>query len=753
MRVHEAAKKLNMDSKILIDVLKKHGVDVKSHMSAITDEDYAKVEPELLAIAAGHTVEKPPHTEIKQAEKPVVAEKTVQASAPAPKPPAAPVPKPAAAPVPKPVQAPAPVPVPKPVQAPTPPVPAPKPVQPPAPITAPAPAPIMPPVPTPAVTPAPTPKPAPAVEQPPKEVIEIGRSVTVSELAQKLEIKPTELIKKLFSLGMMATMNQTLNEEEIHIVVAEYGKDIAFKDMYGEDIFAEEIDKPEDLKPRAPIVTIMGHVDHGKTSLLDAIRETNVAGGEKGGITQKIGAYRVVTTHGEVVFLDTPGHEAFTAMRARGAKATDIVVLIVAADDGIMPQTVEAIDHAKAAGAPIIVAINKIDKDGANPEKIKQELTKYNLVSEAWGGKTQIIPISAKKRLGINELLEAILLEAEMLELKTNPDGTPIGVIIEGKLDKGRGPVGTLLLQKGTLRVGDPFLTNFTFGKIRALFDDKGHRIKEAKAVMPVEIVGFEDVPNAGDKLKVYKNEKEVKQIALKRSSEIRRYAEEKKKKKITLEDLHKKIELGYEKKLNLIIKGDGIGSIEAIVDSISRISTEAGISVQVIHRDVGDITENDVLLADASNAVIIGFFVSTLPAAKELASKEGVEIKIYHIIYEVVDSIKAAMSGLLEPIYEKVKIGEAEVRQIFKVESENMTIAGSYMRSGKAYHDSPVSVIRGGHEILESKVTSLKRFKDNVKEVKEGYECGLVIEGYKEPLEGDSVLFFEEVQKVRKIQ
>jgi translation initiation factor IF-2 len=710
MRIHEAAKKIGIESKELIAVLLRHGVDVKNHMSAITDEEFAKAEAELKAPAAavhnGHTAAPAPQ---KAEVKPAV-------TAPAPQ--KAEMKPAAAAPHKDEVKA--------------------VPAQPQQQVKVEAPA---------------VQVKKEAVAEAPKEILEITRSVTVQELAVKLEIKPTELIKKLFSLGMMATMNQSLSEEEMHIIVAEYGKEVKFKDVYGDDVFAaEEPDSPESLVPRAPIVTIMGHVDHGKTSLLDAIRESNVAGGEKGGITQKIGAYKVATSRGDVVFLDTPGHEAFTAMRARGAKSTDIVVLIVAADDGIMPQTKEAIDHAKAAGAPIIVAINKIDKEGANPEKIKQELTKYNLVSEEWGGKTQIVPISAKKRIGINELLESIILEAEMLELKTNPKSKPFGVIIEGKLDRGRGPVGTLLLQKGTLKVGDSFLTNFTYGKVRALFDDKGRRIKEAKSVMPVEIVGFEEVPNAGDKFKVFDNEKEVRQIALKRSSEIRRFAEEKKRKKMTLEDLHKKIEAGAEKKLNLIIKGDGIGSIEAIVDSISRISTEENISVQVIHRDVGDITETDVLLADASDAVIIGFFVSALPAAKELAVKEGVEIKIYHIIYEVVDSIKAAMSGMLEPVYEKVKIGEAEVRQIFKVESENMTIAGCYLKSGKAYHDSSVSIIRGGREILASNVTSLKRFKDNVKEVKEGYECGIVVDNYPEPKEGDVMVFFEDVQKVRNI-
>jgi|GEM_PF-2120887 translation initiation factor IF-2 len=752
MRIHEAAKKIGIESKELIAVLLRHGVDVKNHMSAITDEEFAKAEAELKAPAAavhnGHTAAPAPQkAEVKPAvtaPAPQKAEVKPAVTAPAPQKaevkPAVTAPAPQKAEVKPAVTAPAPQKAEmKPAAA------APHkdevkavPAQPQQQVKVEAPA---------------VQVKKEAVAEAPKEILEITRSVTVQELAVKLEIKPTELIKKLFSLGMMATMNQSLSEEEMHIIVAEYGKEVKFKDVYGDDVFAaEEPDSPESLVPRAPIVTIMGHVDHGKTSLLDAIRESNVAGGEKGGITQKIGAYKVATSRGDVVFLDTPGHEAFTAMRARGAKSTDIVVLIVAADDGIMPQTKEAIDHAKAAGAPIIVAINKIDKEGANPEKIKQELTKYNLVSEEWGGKTQIVPISAKKRIGINELLESIILEAEMLELKTNPKSKPFGVIIEGKLDRGRGPVGTLLLQKGTLKVGDSFLTNFTYGKVRALFDDKGRRIKEAKSVMPVEIVGFEEVPNAGDKFKVFDNEKEVRQIALKRSSEIRRFAEEKKRKKMTLEDLHKKIEAGAEKKLNLIIKGDGIGSIEAIVDSISRISTEENISVQVIHRDVGDITETDVLLADASDAVIIGFFVSALPAAKELAVKEGVEIKIYHIIYEVVDSIKAAMSGMLEPVYEKVKIGEAEVRQIFKVESENMTIAGCYLKSGKAYHDSSVSIIRGGREILASNVTSLKRFKDNVKEVKEGYECGIVVDNYPEPKEGDVMVFFEDVQKVRNI-
>jgi translation initiation factor IF-2 len=747
MRVHEAAKKLDIDSKIIIDYLKGKGHAVKSHMSAITDEDYAAIKAmtekkdvkaatapatahhpaeEKKHAAAAHPAhpQAPQHTaspaEIKK-EKNIHADHSVKHAVPAAKPAPEPVQKPEVQTV-KPVEH---------IEA--------APAKPD--VTT-----VIPPVPA-----APVQAPAPAPEE--KEVIEINHGITVGELAKKLEIKPVELIKKLIGLGVIATINQTMNEEEIHVVVSEYGKELVYKEVTGDEIFGEEaVDAPEDLKHRAPIVTIMGHVDHGKTSLLDAIRETNVAASEAGGITQKIGAYKVATSHGEIIFLDTPGHAAFTAMRARGAKVTDIVVLIVAADDGIMPQTIEAIDHAKAAGAPIIVAINKIDKDGASPDRIKQELTKYNLVTEEWGGKTQVALISAKKKTGINELLEKILLEAEMLELKTNPDTFAVGTLIEGKLDKGRGPVGTVLLQKGTLHVGDPFITNFTFGKVKAIIDDKGQRLKEAKAVMPVEILGFEDVPNAGDKFKVFENEKEMKQIASKRSTELRRLLEEKKKKKMTLEDLHKKIELGLEKKLNLIIKGDGIGSIEAISDAITKLSSETNVNINIIHKDVGDITETDVLLADASDAVIIGFFVTTLTAAKELASKEGVEIKMYHIIYEVVDAIKAAVAGMLEPEYEEIRIGEAEVRQAFKIESEETVIAGSYMRSGKTYHDCTASVIRGGKEILKEDITSLRRFKDSVKEVKEGYEFGVVIKGYKDVKDGDILIFFQEVQKVKKI-
>lgn len=706
MRIHEAAKKLNIDSKILIELLNKNGINVKSHMSTITEEDL-KVVKELLKDEKKEAkievktqtqaeVKKEIHKEnekempaqIIKKEIPLLEKNEIKKQETH--------------------------------------------------IEKTAPSEVV------------------AVQQEKKEthnIIEVNKTITVGELAKQLDVKPTELIKKFFSLGLIVTINQTLSEEEIQIIVSEYGKEVKFKEIAGDDLFVKvEEDKEEDLTKRDPIVTIMGHVDHGKTSLLDAIRESNLVSKEAGGITQKIGAYKVETPHGGVVFLDTPGHAAFTAMRARGAKGADIVVLIVAADDGVMPQTIEAIDHAKAAQVPIIVAINKIDKEGVQPERIKQELTKYNLVPEEWGGTTQYVLVSAKKKIGIQELIEKILLEAEMLELKTNIKTLAEGVIIEGRLDKGRGPVGTVLLQRGKLEIGDPFITNFTYGKVRAIINDKGERLKEAVAVIPVEVLGFEDVPNSGDKFRVLESDKQVKEIATKRAIELRRMSEEKKKKKMTLEDFHKKIKLGVEKKLYLILKGDSVGSIEALADAISKISAETDTNIQIIHKDVGDITENDVLLADASNAIIIGFFVTVLPAAKELAAKEGVEIKIYHIIYEVVDAIKASLAGLLEPEYETVKIGEAEVRQKFFIESENKYIAGSYLKTGKVYHDSIVSIFRGNKEIIKANVASLKRFKDNVKEVKEGFEFGVVIDGYKDIQPGDVLVFYQEVQKVRKL-
>ncbi len=714
MRIHEAAKQYGIDSKVIMEKMKAKGIEVKTHMSKIDEGVLA----ELQAQPSPVNKEEAP----KQAEPVKAAEAPKQAS-----PEAVPVKKEEAPKQAAPAKA-----AEAPKQASPEAAPVKKEEEPEAAPAAEAPAEEM-----------PAPKP---------EVVEINKGITVAEFAVKIEVKPTEIIKKLFGLGVISTMNQGLGEEELQILASEYGKELKFKEVFGDDAFETEEEETGNPVRRAPIVTIMGHVDHGKTSLLDAVRESNLIDKETGGITQRIGAYRVKTEQGEIIFIDTPGHAAFTAMRARGAKVTDVVILLVAADDGIMPQTVEAIDHAKAAGAPIIVAINKIDKEGANPDKVKQELTKYNLVPEEWGGKTQIALISAKKRIGISELLEKILLEAEMLDLKTAIDTRATGTVIESKLEKGKGPVGTILLQKGTLRVGDAFLTNYTFGRVKALIDDHGVRHKEIKAVMPIEVLGFSSVPNAGDKFKVFESEKEVKNIAMRRSNDLRRLGEDKKRKKITLEDLHKKIEQGAEKKLNLILKGDSGGTNEALSDALTRLSGDGGININIIHKDVGDINENDVLLADASDAVIIGFFVSALPAARELAVKEGVEIKIYHLIHEAVDSIKAAMEGLLEPEYEEVKIGEAEIRQVFKIESESIVIAGSYMKTGKAYHDSIVVIHRGGRELMKSKVSSLKRFKDSVKEVKEGYECGLIIENYSEPLANDQAVFYESVQKVRKL-
>ncbi len=775
MRISEYAKTRDVSSKTVMEELKKMGVEIKTATTTMPEEKIPQIDAILKTLKSAPEKEGHKETHVKAHEEEhktkAVPHKhtttTKHETVEAPKHPHtakhAPVEAPTHphtakhAPVEAPIHthtakhAPVEVPVvkPEPVKISTPvPVIVPVPVAKIEPVTILTPAPVIAPIPVAPVIPE-----VAVIPEIKKEIIEINRNMTVGELAKHLEIKPNELIKKLMGMGVLASINQPLNDEATQIMAAEYNKEVKYKDVYGDDIFADEEKEDEtQMTHKAPIVTIMGHVDHGKTSLLDAVRMSDVVSTEHGGITQKIGAYIVHTPKGEIVFLDTPGHAAFTAMRARGAQATDIVILIVAADDGVMPTTVEAIDHARAAGAPIIVAINKIDKDGAQPERVKQELTKYNLLPEEWGGKNQFVEISAKKKIGIDKLLETVLLEAEMMELKTNINRKAAGVIIEGKVDKGRGSVGTVLVQKGTLRVGDSFITNMTCGKVKALFDDHGKRIKEAKACMPVEVLGFEEVPTAGDKFKILENEREVRVISERRREDLKRIMEDKKRRKITLEDLKIKIDQGAEKKLLLIVKGDSNGSIEALGDAILRLSSETEINVQIIHKDVGDITESDVLLADASNAIIIGYFVSVLPAAKELAKTEGVEIKMYHIIYEVVDAIKAAMEGLLEPEYETVKIGEAEVRQTFKIVSDNVIIAGCYIKTGKAYHDSTVSIFRGGMEILKTNVKSLHRFKDTVKEVKEGYECGVVAENYPEPKEGDVILFFEERQKLRKI-
>lgn len=576
----------------------------------------------------------------------------------------------------------------------------------------------------------------------PKKPIKIGDSISVKELSEKLGKQATEIIKKLLLLGVMATINKELDFDTAQIICEEFGVTVEkLVDKESEEVLLKtEEDRPEDLRPRPPVVTIMGHVDHGKTSLLDAIRETNVIATEAGGITQHIGAYTVTIGDKKIAFLDTPGHEAFTAMRARGAKVTDIAVLVVAADDGVMPQTVEAINHAKAANVAIIVAINKIDKSGANPDRVKQELTEYGLIAEDWGGDTVMVPVSAKKKIGIDNLLEMILLVAEMLELKANPNKKATGTVIEAELDKGRGPVATLLIQDGSLNVGDYFIVGNTYGKVRAMMDDKGKRLKKAGPSTPVEIQGLNEVPDAGDIFIVVDDEKVAKTIAEKRK-EKQRLAQLQSKQKISLDELFSQIQEGKVKELNIIVKADVQGSVEAIKQSLTRLSNEE-VKVNTIHGGVGAITESDVMLASASNAIIIGFNVRPQPAAIALAERDKVDIRLYRVIYNAIEDVEAAMKGMLEPEYKEVVLGHAEVRATFKASSVG-TIAGCYITDGKINRNNDVRVIRDGIVIHEGKLASLKRFKDDVKEVTAGYECGLNIEKFNDIKEGDIIEAF----------
>jgi len=579
-----------------------------------------------------------------------------------------------------------------------------------------------------------------------KPVISVKERMTVQELAKRFDKQGTELIKDLMGLGIMASLTQEIDFDAMDVLAKKYGYELDLEQSFEEENLdvTEEEDDPQNLKPRACVVTVMGHVDHGKTSLLDAIRKTNVTAKEAGGITQHIGAYQVNVNGKKIVFLDTPGHEAFTAMRARGAQVTDIAVLVVAADDGVMPQTVEAINHAKAAKVPIIVAINKIDKPTANPERVKQELTEYGLIPEEWGGDTICVPVSATQKTGLDNLLEMILLVAEMLELKANPQKPAKGVVIEAKLDKGRGPVATVLVQEGTLKVGDPIVAGHISGKVRAMNNDKGQQIKEAGPSTPVEVLGLTDVPQAGDVLQVFKDEKIARQIAEKRKLE-KRNAELQRKPKVSLDDLFKQIQAGEVKELNIIIKADVQGSAEALRQSVEQLTTNE-VKVNVIHSGVGGISENDVLLASASNAIIIGFNVRPDNNARNFAKKENVDIRTYRIIYEVIDDIKKAIIGLLEPEYREVVIGRAEVREIFKV-SKVGTIAGCYVLDGKVTRNAKIRVIRDNKVIYEGRLESLKRFKDDVKEVLSGFECGMNIERFNDLKEGDIIeAYVEEV-------
>jgi len=569
-----------------------------------------------------------------------------------------------------------------------------------------------------------------------KRRIKIGESVSVGELAKRMGIKVSDIINKLMAMGVMATINQAVDYDTATLVASEFSFQVEPVEVEFDESVLKTPSTPENMKPRAPVVTIMGHVDHGKTSLLDAIRQTNVTDGETGGITQAIGAYHVHINGRDIVFLDTPGHEAFTAMRARGAQVTDIVVLIVAADDGVMNQTVEAIHHAKVAGVPIIVAINKIDKPGADPEKIKQALTEHGLLSEQWGGDTIFCEVSAKKKINIEELLEMILLQADVMELKADPDRPVRGIIIESKLDKGRGPVATVLIQEGTLREGDSFISKTEFGRVRAMINDQGKRIKEAGPSMPVEVIGFSSVPQTGAEFFCVEDEKKARSIAdywtrKAREKELSSLS------KVTLEQLYQRIKEGV-KECNVIIKADVQGSIEAISDALIKLSTD-DIKLKIIHSSTGAISETDVMLASASQAIIIGFNVRPDARVAEVAQQEGVEIKLYDIIYNVISDVRAAMEGLLEPEYREVVQGRAEVRELFKVPKIG-TIAGCYVTDGKIMRSNNLKLVRDGVVIFDGKILSLKRFKDDAREVLAGFECGIGIEGFNDIHSGDIV-------------
>ncbi|SHE33369.1 MULTISPECIES: translation initiation factor IF-2 [Caloramator] len=568
-------------------------------------------------------------------------------------------------------------------------------------------------------------------------IVVIPPTIKVGDFAQKIKKPAAEIIKKLILKGVMASINHEIDFEVAEKIAEEYNILLEMEQVKEkEEVLINDFeDSAEDMLPRPPVVTVMGHVDHGKTSLLDAIRNSRVAAHEAGGITQHIGAYSVDVNGQKIVFLDTPGHEAFTAMRARGAKVTDIAILVVAADDGVMPQTIEAINHAKAANVPIIVAINKIDKSGANPDRVKQELTEYGLIAEDWGGDTICVPVSAHTHQGIDTLLEMILLVAEMQELKANPNRAAKGTIIESKLDKGRGPVATALIQAGTLKVGDAVVAGTAYGKVRAMIDDKGRKVTKVGPSMPVEILGLSEVPNAGEKFYVVADEKTAREIA-----EIRKEKQREEmfaaNAKVSLQDLFSQIKEGKVKVLNIIVKADVQGSVEAIRQSLEKLSNDE-VKVKVIHGAVGAITETDVSLASASNAIIIGFNVRPDGMARQLAEKESVEIKTYRIIYEAIDDITAAMKGMLDPEFTEVVTARLQVRQTFKVSSVG-TIAGCYVEDGKVNRNDNIRVIRNGIVIYEGKISSLKRFKDDVREVAAGYECGLTIERFNDIKEGD---------------
>ncbi len=584
-----------------------------------------------------------------------------------------------------------------------------------------------------------------------KTTPKITLPVTVKELSEEIDHPANDLIKRLMGLGLMANLNHPLDEDTVYALTTDLGIDVEVEvqEEKKEDpkrVGPQIIDKPEDIKLRPPIVTVMGHVDHGKTTLLDAIRNTRVVDSEAGGITQHIGAYQVIINGKKITFIDTPGHEAFTAMRARGARVTDIAILVVAADDGVMPQTVEAINHAKAAGIPIIVAINKIDKPNAQQDRVKQELTEHGLVAEDWGGKTICVPVSALKGENIDELLEMVLLVAEIEEIKANPARLAEGVVIEAELDKGRGPVATILVKNGTMRIGDALLAGPTSGRVRAMIDDQGNRIDEAPPATPVIVLGFSDVPGAGDFVQVLEDEKAARQVAEERKQKL--HAQDiQPERRISLEDLYQQIKEGNVKELNVIIKADVHGSIEALRDSLLKLGNEE-VSINIIHTGVGAVNESDVNLASTSNAIILGFNVRPDSKARILAEKEKVDIRLYRVIYKALEDLKDAMSGLLDPELKEEVTGRAEVRQTFKVPNVG-TVAGLYVNEGIINRNYFVRLLRDGVVVYEGKIASLKRFENDVREVKEGYECGLGIEGYNDVKVGDEL----EIYTIKEIK
>jgi translation initiation factor IF-2 len=608
-----------------------------------------------------------------------------------------------------------------------------------------------------AVTPPPPPaKPAPiaappAPPEPPQEIkrelIKLPESVTVGELAAAMRHKSTEVIKALLELGVMATVNEVLDPTAAKLVADKFHFDVEVRSLEG-DVLEEEETDPAQLRPRPPVVTVMGHVDHGKTSLLDAIRTTKVAEREFGGITQHIGAYQVDTSHGRVTFLDTPGHEAFTAMRARGAQATDMVVLVVAADDGVMPQTVEAINHAKAANVPILVAVNKIDKPGADPDRVKRELSNHGLVPEDWGGQTIFIHTSAKRGDGIPQLLEMTALQAEILELRANPARAGRGVIVEGRLDRGRGPVATALIQSGTLKEGDAVVVGSHSGRVRAMFNDRGKKVQSAGPSDPVEVLGLSGVPQAGDTLLVVSDERKARQIATVRSERDR--LKGKSAARVTLEDLHKQIAAGEVKELRLVLKADVQGSVEALTESLERLSTDE-VKLKVIHSSVGTVTESDVMLASASNAIVLGFNVKADPKAASQAQANGVDMRSYNVIYDAINDVKAALSGMLAPEIREVILGRAQVRQLFPI-SKVGTIYGSSVSEGKMVRGARARIKRGDTVLGEATINSLKRFKDDVREVLQGLECGIGIEGIKGVQPNDIIEAFSTEEVARTL-